>query len=234
MGDDAIVLIQFEISPFADKIRRILHYKGLAHSVRELPPSKLSQVRKLSPAGKLPVLEHGGRRIADSTDIALYLDSAFPERPVLPTDPADRGLALVYEDWADESLYFYDLTMRAWPHNIGRLFDDVLRYEKPLWAALFRRLFPGTLAKTTKAQGLGRKSPAWVVADARRLFESLEAILGSRNWLVGEELSLADISVRSMLLVIARAEEGAEILDTLKALQAWQRRVDAETLPPPA
>ena len=76
-----ITLHQFEISPFCDKVRRILHWKRQPFTVREVPLSQtVTAVRKVNPAGKLPCLEHDGRFLGDSTDIAYYLDkgSAVP------------------------------------------------------------------------------------------------------------------------------------------------------------
>ena len=79
-----IRLHQFATSPFCDKIRRVLHVKGEPYEVVEVPVSETPSVRKLNPKGKLPVLEHDGRVVADSTDIAHYLEEAFPEPALVP------------------------------------------------------------------------------------------------------------------------------------------------------
>ena len=68
-----MILHQFEVSPYCDKVRRILHWKRLPYQINEVPLARaLRAVRRINPAGKLPCLEDGGRVIADSTDIALY------------------------------------------------------------------------------------------------------------------------------------------------------------------
>ena len=108
-----MILHQFEISPFCDKIRRVLHLKGQAYEAREV--SLLRSPRHLhreNPSGKLPCLEHDGRFVCDSTDIALYLEELFPDPPLLPADPRERALCQLLEDWADESLYFYEMALR--------------------------------------------------------------------------------------------------------------------------
>ena len=117
-----ITLYQFEISPFCDKIRRVLHWKGQPYQVREIPLAQtFTRLRKINPVGKLPCIEHEGRLIADSTDIAHYLEERFPQPPLVPSDPLERGLCHMLEDWADESLYFYEMRLRfTFPHNARR------------------------------------------------------------------------------------------------------------------
>ncbi len=87
-----ITLHQYEISPFCDKVRRILNWKGVEYRIREVPVSRATSVRKINPIGKLPCLEHDGHFVADSTDIARHLEEHFPEPPILPSEPAQRGL----------------------------------------------------------------------------------------------------------------------------------------------
>ena len=56
----ALVLHQFEVSPFCDKVRRVLHFKHKSFETREVPPTEtLVRLRRLNPTGKVPVLEHG-------------------------------------------------------------------------------------------------------------------------------------------------------------------------------
>ncbi len=53
---------------------------------------------------QVPVLKDGNRYIADSTAIAKYLDLEYPDRPLIPKIPKQRGLCLLMEEWADESI----------------------------------------------------------------------------------------------------------------------------------
>jgi len=228
----SLTLYQFEISPYADKVRRILNFKSLTYSVIEIKVSKAAKFRTISPTGKFPVLVDGGKTIIDSTDILRYLDTAYPEPRIAPDDLRDAGLATILEDWADESLYFYDLTMRAWPQNREWFVRDLLHHEPMGFGrTLLARLIPGALLKVTKAQGLGRKSEATVVSDLTGLFDALEAMLADRDWLAGPRLSTADISVRVMLNVLERTIEGKALLAQRSALAAWAVRVDAGAPP---
>lgn len=228
----ALKLYQFELSPYADKVRRVLRLKGLPFEAVEVPVSSAKTFRHISPTGKFPALDHDGRIIVDSTDIVRHLDTAFPLPRIAPDDPRDAALATILEDWADEALYFYDLTMRNWPQNRDWFVDDLLHFEKPGVArSLLKALIPGALGKVTKAQGLGRKSEATVVADLAAQYDALAALLADREWLAGPRLSTADISVRVMLNVLDRTREGKALLVARPALAAWAERVDAAAPP---
>ena len=60
-----IILHQLEISPFCDKVRRVLAYKGLDYAVRNVPMADLGRLKRLSPVGKVPILELDGRVLHD-------------------------------------------------------------------------------------------------------------------------------------------------------------------------
>jgi glutathione S-transferase len=228
----ALTLYQYELSPYADKVRRVLRLKGLAFDTVEVPVSKPGKHKSVSPTGKFPVLVHDGRTIVDSTDIVRYLDAAFPAPRVAPDDPRDAALATILEDWADEALYFYDLTMRNWPQNREWFIRDLLHFEKPgLVRSLLAALVPGALGKATKAQGLGRKSEATVVADLSAQYDALAGLLEGREWLAGPRLSTADLAVRVMTNVLERTLEAKALLEARPALLAWARWVDAAAPP---
>lgn len=227
-----ITLYQFDISPFCDKVRRVLRLKGLDFRVVEVPPSEAARGRwkAVSPTGKFPVLEHEGRRIFDSTDIVRWLDERFPEPRILPDDPGDRARVHVLEDWADESLYFFEMTMRlAWPENAERWVPILLAAEKPFVRRLLGPLLPRTIRRVTEAQGIGRKGRDDVERELGRHLDALVALLGDGAWLVGDAISLADIAVFAQLFCIRGAITGDEAVAARPALTAWMARVEAAT-----
>lgn len=228
----ALTLYQFELSPYADKVRRVLRLKGIPFDTVEVPVTSPAKYKHISPTGKFPVLVHDGQTIADSTDICRYLDRQFPTPRAAPDGAGDAAVATILEDWADEALYFYDLTMRNWPQNRDWFIDDLLHHvPNGLMRGLLARLIPGALLKATRAQGLGRKSEATVVADLSAQLDALAALVADGGWLAGPRLSTADIAVRVMVNVLERTQEGAALLDARPALVDWARRVDAEAPP---
>ena len=208
-----ILLHQWEISPFCGKVRRILEHKGLPYRVQNYNGLLARQVGKLSQAAKLPVLDIDCERIQDSRRIAAVLEQRFPERPLIPSDPLERARMETLQDWADESLYWYEVYFRAcydkaWGQLMDALTDGRPVWEKPLLHAVARPQF----RKQLRAQGIGRLDKATVESRFRLLLQSLDIQLTERSWLVGNHKTLADIAVASQLHEILRTGHlGAEI-----------------------
>ena len=58
---------------------------------------------------------------------------------------------------------------------------------------------------------------------AHALFSVLEDVLGSRNFLAGESITLADVAGYTY---IAHAPEGGVSLDNYPAISAWLKRIE--------
>src|SRR5664279_4024976 len=107
-----IVLHQWEISPFCGKVRRILEHKGLGYQTVNYNGLRARKAAGLSKPGTLPVIDYDGQRVQDSTDIAEFLEQKHPTPALYPSDPTQRAQAHFWEDWADESLYWFELYLR--------------------------------------------------------------------------------------------------------------------------
>jgi glutathione S-transferase len=229
-----LTLHQFEVSPFCDKVRRVLHYKRKAFDTREVPPTEtLVRLRRLNPVGKVPVLEHGEKIVSDSSEIARYLDETFPDPPIYPEGVRERALCHLLEDWADESLYFFELWFRfGLPENADEWSRRTTKSEPPLLRQATERALPTLMRNLLRAQGLGRKSDHAVLNDFERHIGALESWLGVDDWLVGKRLSIADIAAYSQLACAGETSQGAEVLGGYPRLLSWMERVNGATAPP--
>src|SRR5690625_4527510 len=161
-----LVLHQFTQSPFCVQLRRIMAYKKLAFEVRTHPLADLRRVRRFNPIGKLPALEHRGQWVADSTDIAHYLERQFPDVPILPATPREAALSHVLEDWADESLYFYEMRLRfTFASSARRNLPRMVAMDRGLARWLLLRLIPRGLHDVRARPGLGRLTEEQALAE---------------------------------------------------------------------
>ena len=225
-----ITLYQLATSPFTEKVRRALAYKGIAFDIHEVERAAVPGGRyaAVSPTGKFPAMEHDGTAIWDSTDIIRHLETAFPQNRLIPADPRDAALAHVIEDWADESLYFYEITMRlAWAHNLEAALDEFAAGMPGVPHADVRQRILDGAGALTRTQGLGRKPVAQVVADARRHFAAIDALLDGRDWLIGNSLSVADLAVIAQVNALLYAVEAREALAASRNIVPWMARVDS-------
>jgi len=225
-----IRLHQWEMSPFCTKVRRSLRHKGLAFEVENYNGLKARHAVKLTPVGTLPVLEYDGERIVDSAAIAAFLDRKHPDPPLYPRDPEERARARFWEDWAGESLYFFEVHFRMLdPVALEKALDLITEgrpsYERALLKVIFKRRYPAKL----KSQGLGRLTSDEVDRKFFGHLDDLEAILAKHAWLVGAAPSVADISVGSQLDEMVRTSRHADRILGYPKIRAWLAALDGAT-----
>jgi len=74
----------------------ILKHYGIAFAEDHVDyntPSGYKRLQEISPSGWVPVLWHEGQPVWDTLAIAEYLNEAFPEYEMWPTDPRARAVA---------------------------------------------------------------------------------------------------------------------------------------------
>ncbi|WP_368571323.1 glutathione S-transferase family protein [Acinetobacter haemolyticus] len=223
-----VTLHQWEISPFCQKVARMLKFKGIEFETINYNGVLGAKVPMLSKVGKVPVLDINGQRIQDSTRIARYLDEAYPDFPRLyPLDPIQKAYAELWEDWADELLYFYEIHFRvsdadALDHAVAISAQGRPKHE----VILMKPLLKSALSFQLKMQGTGRMAKADIEAEFIRHLERIELVLSATGWLVGEQKTVADIAVASQLLEIVRTSKvwGAKI-NSYSNISAWIKQI---------
>jgi glutathione S-transferase len=93
------------LSPFVSKVLILLEEKGIPYESRPLiPQPKTAELLARNPLGKIPILEHDGMFLPDSSVICAYLERLHPAPTFLPTDPRELARALWYEEYSDTAL----------------------------------------------------------------------------------------------------------------------------------
>ena len=226
-----LTLYQFSTSPFSEKVRRALNYKGIPFDIHEVARARVAEgdYERVSPTGKFPAIKDDATVVWDSTDILYHLDDSYGGPSLVPAGRRDAALAHAIEEWADESLYFYEMTMRlTWEHNLDAALDEFARSLPGVPKARLRPMIVEATTRLTEAQGVGRKPRDQVVRDVERHFQALDGMLDGRTWLVGDALSLADLAVIAQVNALRYAEEAEAALQATRDVLAWIARVDRE------
>ena len=94
------------ISPFVRKVLVFAAEKGLTFENKPtgIGP-KSDEFMAISPFGKIPAFEDGDYTLCDSSAIVHYLDAAYPENPLIPTEARARGRAVWFDEYADTIMF---------------------------------------------------------------------------------------------------------------------------------
>jgi len=219
------------LSPPCGKVQMALHFKGLEFEIKNLRTP--NAVKRVNLRGRVPALRIDGDLIADSSDVLTELEARFPDPALEPTDPQLRLEALIWEDWADECLYFYAVYLRWVPAAHFELLKQTVFSRLP-WP--MRGIVPviakRTVRKRLAGQGTGVKPGAVVWAEFRNALDRLNERLAVREFLVGDALSRADLAVVSILDQLMSDSLPPGLVSELEprpALRAWRDRVHALT-----
>ena len=192
-------LHQFRHSAFCLKVRMILQAKSLSFRVVDVTPGVGQiDVFRLSGQRQVPVLVDGDTVVADSTAIAQHLEALKPDPVLIPADPREQAQVFLIEDWADTTL----ATAARLALAQAAVVDGTLR------EALLPDSLPSSLRQTVAAlpggwlQGIGevvdQGERASMLASLIRLADAVAV----SPYLVGDALSLADLSVAAQLSLL--------------------------------
>lgn len=97
-----LTLFSARACPFAHRTRLVLSHKAVPFELVEIDlQNKPAWFHTVSGYGKVPAIEHAGRRVWESAIINEYLDEVFPDIPLLPSEPAARAVARLWIDHAN-------------------------------------------------------------------------------------------------------------------------------------
>lgn len=200
------VLYQFPLSHYCEKARWVLDHKGLDYRARnQLPGPHMLINRWRTGSPTVPLLVDSGRAISGSHAIALHLE-AVGGKALLPKSRAARAIL-------DEIVrYFDDLVAPAVRRYAYRFFtaqpqrfaDAFFRDYTGVGAIVGRRvLAPIVRPAIARMYDVHAPSALDLPDEIRAAADQIEARLaGGSGFLLDDQLTLADITVASLLAPI--------------------------------
>lgn len=168
------------LSPFVKKVLLTLEYKNVSYEmVNIFPGSMNSAFRKISPLGKIPVFEDEYITTPESSVICQYLEKKYPSPSLIPNSAPEQAKVLWLEKYSDSKL--------------TELLGSGLFFELLVAPKLMRR--PADHKKVRQTLKLLPK-----------VLHYLERQITASNFLVGNQLSLADISINSTFINASYAD----------------------------
>lgn len=104
-----LTLYHNDLSTCAQKVRLVLAEKGLRWESEYLDlragDQRRAEYLAVNPAGIVPTLVHDGATLTESTVIIEYLDDAFPDLALRPTDAGDRARMRLWMKRIDDEVH---------------------------------------------------------------------------------------------------------------------------------
>ncbi|MDE2394288.1 MAG: glutathione S-transferase family protein [Burkholderiales bacterium] len=210
-----LILHQYEGSPFAEKARLMLGFKGLAWRAVAIPQimPKPDLVALTGGYRKTPVLQVGADVYCDTALIARRLEQEAPEPTLFP---AAAPLAPMLAQWADTTLFWTMIPVAMQPAGIAKIFAGV--------GPEVVKAFGADRASFTS--GMRRQSFVDASANLGLILARFESQLGDgRRFLFGDAASIADFSLAHNLWFLRRAGLREAWIDRHGSVSAWFDRV---------
>jgi glutathione S-transferase len=192
------ILHHLPLSPFCRKVRVTLGEKALPFELKEQRVWDRDRAfLALNPAGMVPALElEDGGVIADSNTIVAFLDEIAPDPPLIGDGPMQRAETR---------------RLTAW-------FDDKFNREvtRHIYGEKVQKRLAGAGAPDSSAIRAGQ-------SNMRHHLDYIAWLAARRNWLAGDDFSLADITAAAHLSTL-------DFLDDIRwtdhdEVKLWYQRV---------
>lgn len=180
----SFTVIGAPLSPFVRKVHVVMALKNIEFTMDPVSPFDLPEgYEKINPAKRIPVLKHDDVYICDSSVICRYLEDLYPEPPLAAGSPLVKARIAWLERLADNELA-PAISATAFRHRV-------------VYRAMGKPFDEAEIDAIIKEQ-------------APPLYDYLNESIGQNEFLVGEQISLADIAVISQFI---NASLGSEHVD---------------------
>jgi glutathione S-transferase len=211
----SVILHHYINSPFAQKARMMLGFKGIKWRSVQIP-NIMPKPDLLALTGgyrRTPVLQAGADIYCDTALIAELLEQTNPQPALFPATSAAASKTLA--QWADTTLFWTSVTYTLQPAGMAVMFAGITQEQLQAFAA--------------DRQPFRLNVPRLRIPEAtyslQIYLERLDEMLGDQVFLFGDQPSIADFSVAHCLWFVTRGGPVADILNNVPRVVAWLSRV---------
>jgi len=213
-----LILHHYQGSPFSEKVRLILGFKGMAwRSV--IVPAILPKPDVMALTGgyrRTPFMQIGADIYCDTALMCRVIDTLNPEPPLYPASTS--GVAEIIAQWADTTLFWTAVPFTMQPAGIAHVLAGAPPEALKAFGADRAAMSPN-LKRATLADG---------AAQLHSYLGRLEHLLADgRPFLLGALPGIADFSAAQSIWFIRLAPPVATLLDAYPRVLGWYAKVHA-------
>lgn len=227
-----LILHHYPSSPFAEKVRLMLGFKGLAWDSVIIPMvmPKPDVVALTGGYRKTPILQIGSHLYCDTALIADVLEHLAPSPTLYPA--GQKGLARTVAQWADERLFWASMGYNFHPRGVAQLFGGSPDAPPQAWGPVAKG-FADDRAKMRVS--VPRLPPPDATAAYKSYLRRLSSMLEATDFLLGDAPSIADFAAcHPIWFTQTQVPVMAAILEATPRVGAWMARMGQWRQPPRA
>ena len=213
-----LILHHYPMSPFAEKARLMLGFKGLQWQSVFIPTvmPKPDVVALTGGYRRTPLLQIGADIWCDTALIATVLERLQPEPSLFPEHL--KGIARIVAQWADSELFWSAMGYALSPKGAAAMFAN----QPPEAAQAF------AADRGAMSAGMTRLRAGDATSACRSHLRRLAHMLHEQPFLLGDAPCIADFAAYHPLWFIRVINPGmAGILDATPGVLAWMDRMAA-------
>jgi len=215
-----IILHHYPESPFSEKIRLILGYKGLSYQAVTIPVimPKPDLMPLTGGYRKTPVMQIGADIYCDTEIISRVIDHLHPENSLYPK--GEEASAGTLAQWSDTTLFGLAVSVVFQPRAMAAnaMFQDQER------AAAFAADRAELVKGGSQIAMPFEVANGQFLAHMRRLDNQLA---DGRDFLLGSVPSIADFSTYHCIWFLHNNEAIRDVFDPFGNLMSWRARMEA-------
>ena len=225
----AFTLYNAPQSTCSQRVRFVLNAKSLPFEEKKLDLLAGDQLKPdylaLNPNGVVPTLDHDDTIVVDSSVIIEYLDEVAPTPSFTPQIPATRAHMRALMRFIDE---MPAAAVRVPTFNLAFLPRFAAMSEEEFQAFAHSKPLRKEFMLAMGRRGFPQKEMDAAMERLRRTYERMNAELDRSGgpWLLGEDISLADISLMPAIVRMADLGQDAAWQD-LPRVQRWYDAIRA-------
>jgi glutathione S-transferase len=228
-----MTLKYYHAEPLANSLKSMLPLfeKGLPFESVYVNLHKFEQHQPwfvaINPEGQVPVLDHDGTIITQTTVINEYLEDAFPDLPPLrPNTPVGNARMRAWNKFVDEHVMNF-VSIHGWHRMVGIIARNI---ESGEFEALLENipLHEQREKWRTARSGFSDADLANATRKIEVAVDKVDAQLAETEWLAGDAYTLADINFYSHCgMMVERMFPDMGIATRCPRLVEWRERVTA-------
>jgi len=194
---DKLTVYGFDASTYVRTVRMVLAEKGASYDLVpvNLETGENTQPEHLArqPFGKIPALEHGGKRLYETSAITRYLNDVLPGKSLIPDGTMDRARM-------DMAIAIHD------SYGYGALIGLAAQH-----------LFPEFVG------GKNEEMRVDCLEKGRLVLTEQMKLRGNDPWIAGAAPSLADLFVAPVCFYVSLTEDAGQAFDVPGFADWWGR-----------